>query len=98
MLRNRSGYSRNDRAGFLVLTKLERDRRADDSVLPLDWRRQAPRPQLPFIRCVCEKLIKRCAEIASECFIGPQKKMKRALHAKGPLLVDQADGRVGGEA
>ncbi len=98
MLGDRGGERGDDRAGFLMLAKLQRDRRSDHHVLPFERGGEAAHPALPLDDRVVQHALDRGGEAGREAFIGTEEEVQRALHPEQPLLLEKADRRVGRKA
>jgi hypothetical protein len=97
VLRDRGGQRGDDRAGLLVLAKLEGNGRADHRVLPVERNGQAAHPMPPLAAGADQHVVDRARKIAREAFVGPEKEVQRPLKAERQLLVDHADRRRGRE-
>src|SRR3546814_6571803 len=92
----RGGERRYDRAGFLVLAKLEGDRGADHRLLPLERRRESAHPVLPGMDRAFAHYLRCDDDIFRKAFVRTKKEMQRVLHPKEPLVLDPADRGVRG--
>ncbi len=83
--RDRGRMRRDDAAGLLEAAQLERDRGADDGLLPIIGNRQSPDPVHPIVAGAVAELPARRRQSAGEGFIGPEHEMDRVCQDKGRL-------------
>ena len=88
----------HDRAGFLVLAQLERDRRADRLFLPFERNVQAPHPMLPVFRRIGFHPAHFAADIAHEGLVRAEKEMLVAFDPIMAPFENVANRRIGGQA
>src|SRR3546814_12778032 len=87
----RGGERRYDRAGFLVLAKLEGDRGADHRLLPLERRRESAHPVLPGMDRAFAHYPRCDDDIVHKAYGTTKKEIPRVIHPKEPLDLNKAD-------
>ena len=95
---DRGGQRRDDRAGFLMLAQLERDRGADDRFLPVERGGETAHPLLPVIAGQLKHGFQLVLDVAVEGFVRAEEKVQRAFDAEVSLVEHITHGRVGGQA
>ena len=89
---------RHDGARFLVRAELQRDRRADDRVLPFGRQRERTHPAPPVVIGALLELARDIADVAIDGFVDAEQQVDGTVE-QVPRLVDRiGDGHVGGEA
>ena len=87
----------DDRAGLLECGELQRDRRADDRVLPLVGNAEPPDPFLPVRARALLEFATGAFEVAFERRVGADDHGDRARQHERGFAVDVGERRVGGQ-
>src|SRR5262249_47536143 len=95
---NRGGVGRDDAAGLLEVAELQRDRGADNFVLPVVRNGQAARPIHPIIDRAVAEFAAGGLEIVLKTLVDAEHEMQRTGHDERSLALDVGQRRIGGEA
>ncbi len=96
-LGDRGGHGRDHRAGFGVGRQLQRDRRADNGLLPVVGDRQRAHPVAPVIAGLLEEASADFRRRFEQGFIGGGDQRMGAVRHESALVEDIADRYVGGQ-
>ena len=88
----------DDAAGLVEIGELERDRGADDGLLPIVGDRQPAHPFHPIIVRAFEEIAAGLLQIAGERLVRTEHQMQRPRQNERRLAVDQRQRRVRGQA
>ena len=96
-LGNRRRHRRDDGAGVLEDVQLERDRGADDGVLPLERNRERAHPSAPVRGRLGQKPLPRFVRRILKRFIGPEHQRHSVVEEECILFQNRSDGNVARE-
>src|SRR5262249_8576649 len=95
---NGGGMGRDDAAGFLEIAELERDRSADDFILPIVGNGETPGPIHPIVDGAVAEFAAGGFELGLKALIDAEYEMMRPREHEGSFALDVGQRRVGGEA
>ena len=94
---NRGGVRGDDAAGFLEIAELERDRGADDLVLPVVGDGETARPIHPVVDGAVAEFAAGRFEIVLKLFVHPEHQMQGPREDERRFALDIGQRRIGGE-
>ena len=97
-LRDRGGMRGDDGAGLIEIAELERDRGADDGLLPVDRDRQAAHPLHPVVVRPVGEFAAGRLQVAGKRLVRAEHEVYGARQDERRFALDQRQRRVGGEA
>src|SRR5262249_38716434 len=97
-LGNGGGMGRDDSAGFLEIAELERDRSADDFILPIVGNGETPRPIHPIVDGAVAEFAAGGFEFVLKALVDTEYEMVGPREDKGSLALDVGQRSIGGEA
>ncbi len=89
---------RHDRAGFLVRAKLQRDRRANDGILPFQRKRERARPAAPVVFGALLEFAREIADVAIDRLVDAEQQVNRPVEQMRRLAERVDDRHVGRQA